>query len=58
MVNASLAEFTGTLLATVVDVPLDVSTKFTVPLGSRAPPGLIEAFKKRVIGVCPEVKVE
>ncbi len=42
-VNASNAEFTGTLLATVVEVPLNVSTKFTVPVGSRTPEGLMEA---------------
>ena len=56
-VNASNAEFTATLLATVEGVPLNVSTKFTVPVGSRVPFGLIEACRNSVTGAAPLVKV-
>lgn len=55
VVNASLAEFTAILLATVVVVPLNVSTKFTVPVGSRVPLGLIDAWRNNVTGAVPEV---
>jgi hypothetical protein len=62
IVNASLAEFTATLLATVVDVPLTVSTKLTVPVGVSGllfttTVGLMPDLRNRVTGACPLVKV-
>ena len=61
-VNASLAEFTGTLLATVEGVPLNVSTKVTVPVGVSGllfatTVGLMLDCRNRVCGACPLVNV-
>ena len=55
IVNASNAPLTATPLATVVDAPLNVSTKFTVPVGIRFPVGLMLAAKNSVCGAAPVV---